>query len=227
MLDSKKCYNGWQNHAGGERLMDIVSITSFLGVAALLTVMPGPDNLFVLAQSISNGKYAGISTSLGLCTGLLGHIAAATLGLSAIIYQSALAFAIVKYAGAAYLLYLAYKTFTAKDSALAVENKEAIEYKVLYKKGVIMNLLNPKVSLFFLALLPQFVNHSTGHATQQMLVYGAVFLVQALIIFTLISLFAGKVGEFLRKSPALSKRLNLVQGSIFTLIGLKIAFSEK
>lgn len=114
--------------------MDIVSITSFLGVAALLTVMPGPDNLFVLAQSISNGKYAGISTSLGLCTGLLGHIAAATLGLSAIIYQSALAFAIVKYAGAAYLLYLAYKTFTAKDSALAVENKEAIEYKVLYKK---------------------------------------------------------------------------------------------
>ena len=106
----------------------------FLGVAALLTVMPGPDNLFVLAQSISNGKHAGISTSLGLCTGLLGHIAAATLGLSAIIYQSALAFAIVKYAGAAYLLYLAYKTFTAKDSALAVENKEAIEYKVLYKK---------------------------------------------------------------------------------------------
>ncbi len=211
----------------GERLMDIVSITSFLGVAALLTVMPGPDNLFVLAQSISNGRYAGISTSLGLCTGLLGHIAAATLGLSAVIYQSALAFAIVKYAGAAYLLYLAYKTFTAKDSALAVENKEAVEYKVLYKKGVIMNLLNPKVSLFFLALLPQFVNHSTGHATQQMLVYGAVFLVQALIIFTFISLFAGKVGEFLRKSSALSKRLNLVQGSIFTLIGLKIAFSEK
>jgi len=227
MLDSKKCYNGGQNHAGGERLMDIVSITSFLGVAALLTVMPGPDNLFVLAQSISNGRYAGISTSLGLCTGLLGHIAAATLGLSAVIYQSALAFAIVKYAGAAYLLYLAYKTFTAKDSALAVDNKEAVEYKALYKKGVIMNLLNPKVSLFFLALLPQFVNHSTGHATQQMLVYGAVFLVQALIIFTLISLFAGKVGEFLRKSPALSKRLNLVQGSIFTLIGLKIAFSEK
>ena len=109
--------------------MDIVSITSFLGVAALLTVMPGPDNLFVLAQSISNGRYAGISTSLGLCTGLLGHIAAATLGLSAVIYQSALAFAIVKYAGAAYLLYLAYKTFTAKDSALAVENKEAVEYK--------------------------------------------------------------------------------------------------
>ncbi len=227
MLDSKKCYNGWKNHAGGERLMDIVSITSFLGVAALLTVMPGPDNLFVLAQSISNGRYAGISTSLGLCTGLLGHIAAATLGLSAVIYQSALAFAIVKYAGAAYLLYLAYKTFTAKDSALAVENKEAVEYKVLYKKGVIMNLLNPKVSLFFLALLPQFVDHSTGHPTHQMLVYGAVFLVQALIIFTLISLFAGKVGEFLRKSPALSKRLNLVQGSIFTLIGLKIAFSEK
>ncbi len=96
------------------------------------------------------------------------------------------------------------------------------------QKRVIMNLLNPKVSLFFLALLLLsllIIQPDTPH--KQMLVYGAVFLVQALIIFTLISLFVGKVGEFLRKFPALSKRLNLVKGSIFTLIGLKIAFSEK
>ena len=189
--------------------------------------MPGPDNLFVLAQSLSKGKSAGISTSLGLCTGLIVHISAATLGITAIIYQSALAFSVVKYAGAAYLLFLAYKSFREKDVNINLNNGQPLNYKSLYKKGIIMNLLNPKVSLFFLAFLPQFVNNETGHASIQMLVYGVIFLVQALIIFALISLFAGKVRYFLLTRPSISKRLNAIQGSIFTLIGLRIAFSEK
>lgn len=207
--------------------MDVLSIISFLGVAVLLTLMPGPDNLFILAQSISNGKNAGISTALGLCTGLLVHITAAALGISAIIYQSALGFAIFKYAGAAYLLFLAYKAFREKDFNFSIENKSYLEYKSLYKKGILMNILNPKVSLFFLAFLPQFVNHSSGNITQQMLIYGVVFLIQTLIIFTLISVFAEKVGYLLHKNPLLSKKINSIQGSIFTLIGLKIAFSQK
>lgn len=207
--------------------MEIASIISFLGAAMILTLMPGPDNLFVLAQSISNGKNSGILTALGLCTGLLVHITAATLGISAIIYQSAIAFAIVKYAGAAYLLFLAYKAFTAKDSNLNVENKDSSTYASLYKKGVIMNILNPKVSLFFLAFLPQFVDRSNGNVTQQMLIYGIIFLIQTLVIFTLISIFSGKLGYFLRKNPSMSKRINYIQGSLFALIGLKIAFSQK
>ncbi|MFE4100199.1 LysE family translocator [Priestia sp. YIM B13484] len=207
--------------------MDVLSIISFLGVAVLLTLMPGPDNLFILAQSISNGKNAGISTALGLCTGLLVHITAATLGISAIIYQSSLGFAIFKYVGAAYLLFLAYKAFREKDFNFSIENKSYSEYKSLYKKGILMNILNPKVSLFFLAFLPQFVNHSSGNITQQMLIYGVVFLIQTLIIFTLISLFAGKVGYLLHKNPLISKKINFIQGSIFTFIGLKIAFSQK
>jgi threonine/homoserine/homoserine lactone efflux protein len=189
--------------------------------------MPGPDNLFILAQSISNGKNAGISTALGLCTGLLVHITAATLGISAIIYQSSLGFAIFKYVGAAYLLFLAYKAFREKDFNFSIENKSYSEYKSLYKKGILMNILNPKVSLFFLAFLPQFVNRSSGNITQQMLIYGVVFLIQTLIIFTLISLFAGKVGYLLHKNPLISKKINFIQGSIFTFIGLKIAFSQK
>ncbi|MGK3723070.1 LysE family translocator [Priestia megaterium] len=207
--------------------MDVLSIISFLGVAVLLTLMPGPDNLFILAQSISNGKNAGISTALGLCTGLLVHITAATLGISAIIYQSSLGFAIFKYVGAAYLLFLAYKAFREKDFNFSIENKSYSEYKSLYKKGILMNILNPKVSLFFLAFLPQFVNRSSGNITQQMLIYGVVFLIQTLIIFTLISLFAGKVGYLLHKNPLISKKINFIQGSIFTFIGLKIAFSQK
>jgi threonine/homoserine/homoserine lactone efflux protein len=207
--------------------MDVLSIISFLGVAVLLTLMPGPDNLFILAQSISNGKNAGVSTALGLCTGLIVHITAATLGISAIIYQSALGFAIFKYVGAAYLLFLAYKAFREKDSSFSIENKSYSEYKSLYKKGILMNILNPKVSLFFLAFLPQFINYSSGNITLQMLIYGVVFLIPTLIIFTLISLFAGKIGHLLHKNHLISKKINFIQGSIFTLIGLKIAFSQK
>ncbi|MBT2255911.1 LysE family translocator [Priestia megaterium] len=207
--------------------MDIGLIISFLGAAIVLTLMPGPDNLFVLAQSISNGKNSGIFTSLGLCTGLLVHITASTLGISAIIYQSALAFSIIKYAGAAYLLFLAYKAFSAKKTNLNVENKPLLTYKSLYKKGVIMNILNPKVSLFFLAFLPQFIDQSNENATQQMFVYGVIFLIQTLVIFSLISIFSGKVGIFLRKNPSISKKITYIEGSLFTLIGLKIAFSQK
>lgn len=207
--------------------MDFLSIISFLGAAVALTLMPGPDNLFVLAQSISKGKNAGISTSLGLCTGLIVHITAATIGITAIVYQSALAFTVVKYAGAAYLLWLAYKSFREKGSEIILNSEDSLNYKALYQKGIIMNLLNPKVSLFFLAFLPQFISYEAGHTSVQMLVYGVLFLIQALILFTLISLFAGRVGDFLHKSPSMSRRMNMIQGSIFTFIALKMATSQK
>src|SRR5690606_38881227 len=144
--------------------MDAWLMLSYLGAAVLLTIMPGPDNLFVLAQGIVTGARAGIATSLGLCTGLLVHIVAATLDVSAIIYQSALAFAIVKYAGAAYLLYLAYKSFRDKSSIVQLNGERGRSRIALYRRGIIMNVLNPKVSLFFLAFLPQFVIQESGDA---------------------------------------------------------------
>ncbi|TWT01440.1 LysE family translocator [Planomicrobium sp. CPCC 101079] len=207
--------------------MDFLAIAAFLGAAVLLTLMPGPDNLFVLAQSIAKGKKAGLATSFGLCTGLLFHIAAATVGLSALVYQSSLAFALVKYAGAAYLLYLAYKSFRDRSSGFSLDEESSLNHTALYKRGVIMNLLNPKVSLFFLALFPQFINYSVGNIPGQMLVYGLVFLLQALVIFSLISIFAGSVGAFLQKSPSMSRRINQLQGSLFALIAFNIAFSKK
>nr|WP_279664938.1 LysE family translocator [Ectobacillus ponti] len=189
--------------------------------------MPGPDNLFTLAQSIAKGTKAGVFTTLGLCTGLLVHITAATVGITAIIYQSSLAFTAVKYAGAVYLLFLAYKSFREKGAGFDLSSGDSLDYRALYKKGIIMNLLNPKVSLFFLAFFPQFVHYGNGNVSVQMLVFGILFLIQTFIIFSLISMFAGKVGDFLRKSPSLSRKINVMQGSLFTLIGLKIAFSQK
>ena len=151
---------------------------------------------------------------------------ATTIGISAIIYHSAIAFSIVKYLGAAYLLYLAYQSFKDKGSGFNFETKDSLDYKSLYKKGIIMNLLNPKVSLFFLAFFPQFINYEAANVTLQMLILGIIFLIQTLVIFSLISIFAGKVGEFLRKNQTISKKMNVIQGALFTMIGLKIAFSE-
>ncbi|MNI52190.1 Homoserine/homoserine lactone efflux protein [compost metagenome] len=207
--------------------LELMSILSFLGVAIILTLMPGPDNLFVLAQSISLGRNAGIATALGICSGLLVHIAAATLGISAVIYQSALAFAIVKYVGAGYLLFLAWKSLRAKESGFSINSVHSLNYKSLFKKGLFMNLLNPKVSLIFLALLPQFVNTSTGHIPLQMFLLGITFLLQAVFIFIAITIFSDRVRVFLLKSPRISQKINLIQGSVLGIIGLKIAFTEK
>lgn len=207
--------------------MEISTLFAFLGAAIILTIMPGPDNLFVLAQSITQDKKAGIATSLGLCTGLLVHISAAVLGISAIIYQSTIIFSIVKFAGAAYLLYLAWQSFRAKGDPFTLQQQNTQAYIELYIKGILMNILNPKVSLFFLALLPQFVNPSQGHVAFQMLILGIVFLIQALVLFSLFSIFAGKVRQVIIGKPAIAKRLNTIQGILFTFIGIQIAISKQ
>lgn len=207
--------------------MELSSLLAFLGAAIILTIMPGPDNLFVLAQSITQDKKAGIATSLGLCTGLLVHIGAAVLGISAIVYQSTVMFSIVKFAGAAYLLYLAWQSFRAKNDAFTLEHQNIHTLALLYRKGILMNILNPKVSLFFLALLPQFVNPLLGHVALQMLILGMVFLVQALILFSLVSVFAGKLRKIIIGKPTIAKRLNIIQGVLFTFIGIKIALSKQ
>lgn len=207
--------------------MEVIVVLSFLGTAIFLTLMPGPDILFVIAQSISQNKKAGITTALGLCSGLVIHISAATLGISAVIYQSALAFAIVKYAGAAYLLFLAWQSFRERESDFAIGKQNSLNYKSLYKKGILMNILNPKVSLFFLALLPQFVDKTMGHVSIQMLILGIIFMVQALIIFIAVSVFSDKIRNLLLRKTFIAKRMNVIKGSLLGFIGLQIAFSEK
>ncbi|WP_332650018.1 LysE family translocator [Lysinibacillus sp. 54212] len=206
--------------------MDNLSILSFLVAAVLLTLMPGPDILFVIAQSISQNARAGISTALGLCTGLLVHISAAVVGISAIIYSSATIFTMVKWAGAIYLLYLAVGAFRAGSSAIGLDEKPAISYSKLYKKGIIMNVLNPKVSIFFLALLPQFV-HGTENVPWQMLLLGLVFLIQAFVIFATVSGLASRVRQVLVRSSFIARHLNKIEGSLYTVIGVSIAFSER
>jgi threonine/homoserine/homoserine lactone efflux protein len=170
---------------------------------------------------------AGTATACGLCTGLVVHITAAAAGISAAIYQSAVAFSIVKYVGAAYLLFLAYQSFRRKSAGFNLEAKDSLNRRALYQKGVVMNLLNPKVSLFFLAFLPQFIHPGTFSVTTQMLVYGMLFLIQAFVIFVIDQPVCEKVGDRLRRSPQAAKKVHLLEGSLFALIGLKIAVSQR
>ncbi|MDQ0300162.1 threonine/homoserine/homoserine lactone efflux protein [Salibacterium salarium] len=208
--------------------MDFVVIISFLTTSIALTLAPGPDIIFVIAQSISQDIKAGITTACGLCTGLLVHITAAAIGVSAVIYQSSAAFSFVKYAGAVYLLYLAWKAFRNKEQAIfSARSTSVSHYKDLYKKGIIMNLLNPKVSLFFLALLPQFTDASDGPIALQMLLLGFIFLTQALIIFLTVSILAHKASQFIRNNPNVSRQMNIIQGVLFTLIGLQLLLPSK
>jgi threonine/homoserine/homoserine lactone efflux protein len=199
----------------------------FIAASAALTLLPGPDILFVLTQSISQGKKAGVATASGLCTGIIVHTTAAALGISALIYKSALAFELVKYAGAAYLLYLAWSTF--KESGELVSSAPVRENNsyALYRRGIFMNVLNPKVALFFLAFLPQFVNVNAGNIPMQMIFLGVIFMIQAWLIFSAISISAGAIGDKLFQKKGISKYINWGKAGIFTLLGIKLAFSHK
>ena len=199
----------------------------FIAASAALTILPGPDILFVLTQSISQGKKAGVATASGLCTGILIHTTAAALGISAIVYRSALAFEIVKYAGAAYLLYLAWHALKESDELISSAPVRETDTFALYRRGIFMNVLNPKVAIFFLAFLPQFVNIESGNVPMQMIFLGIIFMVQAWLIFSVISIFAGTIGNRITQRPGIGKYINWGKAGIFTVIGVKLALSHK
>ncbi|HWO97099.1 MAG TPA: LysE family translocator [Bacillus sp. (in: firmicutes)] len=207
--------------------MDYALLGSFIIVAVVLTLSPGPDILFVMAQSMSNGKRAGMATALGLCSGITVHTMAAALGISAVLYQSNTAFQIVKYAGALYLLYMAWQAFKEGNAPLAADGVEKRSMSSLYRKGILMNILNPKVSLFFLALLPQFVSTKAGSPVLQMVILGLVFMIQAVVIFTLVAMFAGSIGQRLLRYPKMNGYINKGKAGLFALIGIRIALAEK
>lgn len=207
--------------------MEISNLLYFIAVSMLLTIAPGPDILYVITQSITRGKRAGIATALGLSTGLIVHTTAAAFGVSAILQQSAIAFTILKYAGAIYLFFLAWKAFQEKEHLLSdkpVQNKGTGS---LYRQGIYMNILNPKVGLFFLAFLPQFVNSNAGNSSEQMVLLGILFMLQTIIIFSTVATFAGIFSNKILSRPNIAKYINYVKCSVFALIGIKLVLTDR
>jgi threonine/homoserine/homoserine lactone efflux protein len=207
--------------------MTLMTLLAFLGASMALTIAPGPDNIFVITQGISRGRRAAIVTALGMCSGISVHTLAAAAGVSALFYASALAFNVVKYAGAGYLLYLAVKA-VMEHSAIAARRAEGVaDGFALFRRGFIMNVLNPKVALFFLAFLPQFTRGSSGNIGLQMVALGLIFMVQAVIIFTLIGFFSGTVGEYVLKRPQVATGFSWLSAGIFAALGLRLALAER
>ncbi len=208
-------------------MIDHTVLLVFFSTSLLLALSPGPDNLFVLAQSARNGRMAGFYVTLGLSTGLVGHTIAVAFGLATIVQASAVAFTILKFIGAAYLLYLAWKAFRAAASTGSMAEAQVLSGGTLYRRGIVMNLTNPKVSLFFLAFLPQFADPSKGSMMLQFIQLGAVFIIATILVFGAISILAGGVGERFRNSLFAGKVVNRIAAAIFVALAVKLAISER
>jgi len=206
--------------------MKLSALFGFLCASMALTISPGPDNIFVITQGITRGRKAAIVTALGMCSGISIHTTAAAFGISAIFYSSAVAFNLVKYAGAGYLLYLAVKTLRS-SAAIRLAADESLPVAALFRRGFIMNILNPKVALFFLAFLPQFVDPAAGRMPLQMIILGTAFMTQAVVIFSLIGWFSGTIGRLLLSQPYISKYFNRLTAGVFASLGVRLALSER
>jgi threonine/homoserine/homoserine lactone efflux protein len=203
------------------------TVLMFFTTSILLALSPGPDNLFVMTQAAQHGRTAGLVVTLGLCTGLLFHTAAVTLGLAALFKASAVAFTALKFAGAGYLLYLAWLSIKAGAETGPTAAADRLNSASLYRRGIIMNITNPKVSIFFLAFLPQFTDPSKGHLSLQLLLLGGLFIVSTIIVFGSISILAGAFGERFRQSALAQKILNRTAAVIFTGLALKLALAQR
>ena len=208
--------------------MDFHLLLSFIGASILLILMPGPDNIFVLTESLTKGYRTGIAISTGLSSGIFIHTLVATTGLALLLQQSPLAFTIIKLLGALYLFYLAYQAFIDKQQSLISNNhhkNENINYFQLMRKGLLMNVLNPKVSLFFIAFLPQFISKDGIKISLQMIILGTIFMILALFFFSLIAIVSGRLTSTLN-NPKFWNVTRWIKTGILLLLGLTLLLSK-
>jgi threonine/homoserine/homoserine lactone efflux protein len=201
------------------------SLLLFVTGGAVLLMIPGPAVMYVVSRSIGHGRAAGLVSVMGIVVGTLLHVAAATLGLSALLASSALAFQFVKYLGAAYLIYLGIRTLRRDESQLMEAANGERRLGHIFAQGVLVNLLNPKTALFFLAFLPQFVDPSLGHPTVQIFQLGVLFALMGWCSDSVWALLAGTVAEHFRANARLRRAQRNVSGGALIALGLASAFS--
>lgn len=204
------------------------TLLTFLAIAIVLTLAPGPDNLLVLGQSLARGRLAGFGIAVGCALGCFTHIMWATLGVSAALAASPRAFTLLKLAGAAYLVWIGVQAWRAGSHA-ALAGNGATPPRPWSKdvaRGFIANAINPKVALFFLAFMPQFVDVGGGQATLQMIMFGLVFVLQTVVVFGIIAFAAGSIGRALRRRPRLGPWLDRLAGTLFIGLALRLALDD-
>jgi len=203
-------------------VLSIETIITFITASIVLSLVPGPDNLFVMSNSALKGWRIGLYTTLGLCTGLIGHTILVAIGVSVIFQTSAIAFNGLKIVGAFYLVYLAWLSIQNKELNLGGASKNSSN-RSYYFTGVVMNLTNPKVAIFFLVFLPQFVN-SSNNVTTQIFLLGLLFIFSALFVFTSIAYLSRFLEGVLKKSKTINKNLNLLAALIYIALAVNLFF---
>jgi threonine/homoserine/homoserine lactone efflux protein len=206
-------------------MLELSKLSLFLIATVVLVLTPGPNVLYIVARSIDQGRKAGLVSALGVEVGTLFHITAAALGVSALLATSAIAFTVVKYLGAAYLIYLGLRKLFTREQVQPDESIGPRKFGRVFSQGVIVNVLNPKVALFFLAFFPQFVNPSTGSATMQILILGCIFFGLALINDVLYALLAGTLGQWLKGNIRFLQAQRYFAGSVYIGLGVTTALS--
>jgi threonine/homoserine/homoserine lactone efflux protein len=199
----------------------------FVAASWALIIAPGPDMIYVITRGIAHGRRAGLLSAVGVICGILVHTTAAAFGLALILQASATAFTIVKYAGVVYLLYLGIKSLRDKGTFELRQHTPGVNSQALFWQGVLSNVLNPKVAIFFLAFLPQFVDKGSGSVALQMVMLGLTFAFFGLCFLAVVGLFAGGIGAWLTKRPGYTNFLRWLTGGVMIGLGLRLAFAER
>ena len=210
-------------------MFGIVNFEAFLLAGILLNLTPGADTMYILGRSIAQGKKAGILSALGIASGALVHCLFAALGLSIILAESALAFEIVKYVGAAYLIFLGIKMILNKDQGkFELQNtNDHINYRKIYISGIFTNIFNPKVALFFLAFLPQFINPNYTQNVLPFVILGLTFVTTGTLWCLALAFFSSKLSNSIRKNYKVKQSLDKITGGVFIALGIKLALTKK
>ena len=204
---------------------DWSTLILFATAASILVFTPGPNTLYIIARSVNQGRRAGIVSSLGVEVGTLFHVAAAAFGISALLMSSALAFNVVKYAGAAYLIYLGIKTLLTREKNVESEIVEEMSLGRTFSQAVFVNVLNPKTALFFFAFLPQFIDVERGAVATQILFFGVIVVVLGFTSGSFYSLLAGSIGNLLRGNLKFLRAQRYFAGSVYIGLGAATALT--
>ena len=204
-------------------ILSLETVIAFVLASVILSLVPGPDNIYVMTNSALKGWRVGFYTTLGLCTGLIGHTFLVAIGVSVIFQTSALAFNGLKIVGACYLIYLGWLSLQSKELNISGTGKDNSN-RSYYITGVIMNLTNPKVALFFLVFLPQFVNISNDNVTIQVVLLGLLFILSALCVFSSIAFLGSFLEGYLKKSSSVNKNINKLAALVYFALAINLFF---
>jgi threonine/homoserine/homoserine lactone efflux protein len=204
-------------------ILSLETIVAFVIASVVLSLVPGPDNIFVMTNSALKGWKAGFYITLGLCTGLIGHTILVAIGVSVIFQTSTLAFNGLKIVGACYLIYLGWLSLKSKELTIDSNDAESVN-RSYYITGIVMNLTNPKVALFFLVFLPQFINPINGSVTIQIFILGFLFIFSALFVFSSIAFLGSFLEGYLKKSSTINKNINKLAALVYFALAINLFF---